>query len=78
MTNPIRSQVTFTQSGNDLVMTRNGAPTDSVRVTSWFTVPDNQLDFVQFTDQTLTVGRAEMEVGTRVHGGSHGERRQLV
>lgn len=35
-------------------MGRNGTPTDSVRVTNWFIVPDNQLDFVQFTDQTLT------------------------
>lgn len=54
VTNLTRSQVTFTQSGNDLVMARNGTPADSVRVTSWFTVPGNQLDFVQFTDQTLT------------------------
>jgi len=54
VTNLTRAQVTFTQSGNDLLMTRNGTPSDSVRVTNWFSVPGNQLDFVQFTDQTLT------------------------
>lgn len=54
LTNLTRSQMTLTRSGNDLVMTRNGTPTDSVRVTNWFTVTGNQLDFVQFTDQTLT------------------------
>jgi Ca2+-binding RTX toxin-like protein len=54
VTNLTRSQVTFTRSVNDLVMTRNGTPTDSVRVTDWFIVTGNQLDFVQFTDQTLS------------------------
>jgi Ca2+-binding RTX toxin-like protein len=49
-----RSQVTFSRSGNDLIMARNGSTTDRVRVTSWFTVTGNQLEFVQFTDQTLT------------------------
>lgn len=49
-----RSQVTFTRSGDDLLMSRNGSATDSVRVTNWFTVTDHQLNFVQFTDQTLT------------------------
>jgi Ca2+-binding RTX toxin-like protein len=57
ITNLTRSQVTFTRSANDLVMTRNGTTTDSVRVTDWFTVTGNQLNFVQFTDQTLTAAQ---------------------
>jgi Ca2+-binding RTX toxin-like protein len=54
VTNLTRSQVTFTQSGNDLLMSRNGSSTDSVRVANWFANNTAQLDFVQFTDQTLT------------------------
>jgi hypothetical protein len=46
-------QVTLAQSGNDLLITRNGVGTDSVRVTNWFTVSDNEIENVQFTDQTL-------------------------
>ncbi|HMN44942.1 MAG TPA: calcium-binding protein, partial [Povalibacter sp.] len=53
-TNLTRSQVTFSRSGDDLLMLRDAVDTDSVRVTNWFTVTGNQLDFVQFTDQTLT------------------------
>jgi trimeric autotransporter adhesin len=57
VTNLTSSQVTFTRSGNDLVMTRNGTATDNVRVLNWFTVTGNQLDFVQFTNQTLTAAQ---------------------
>jgi Ca2+-binding RTX toxin-like protein len=64
VTNLTRSQVTFTQSANDLVMTRNGTPTDRVRVTDWFAVAGNQLDFVQFTDQTLSAAQINAMFGS--------------
>lgn len=51
------SQVTFSRSGDDLLMTRDGSATDSVRVTNWFADSANQLDFVQFTNQTLTAAQ---------------------
>jgi Ca2+-binding RTX toxin-like protein len=57
VTNLTSAQVTFTRSGNDLLMTRTSTPTDNVRVLNWFTVPDSQLDFVQFTNQTLTAAQ---------------------
>jgi Ca2+-binding RTX toxin-like protein len=54
ITNLTRSQMTFTRSTNDLVITRNGTTTDNIRVLNWFTVTNSQLDFVQFSDQTMT------------------------
>jgi hypothetical protein len=56
-TNYTRAQVTFTRQTNDLVITRTGTPGDNVRVTNWFSVTGNQLNFVQFTDQTLTAAQ---------------------
>lgn len=56
-TNFTRANVTFTRETNDLVITRTGTPGDNVRVTNWFSVAGNQLDFVQFTDQTLTAAQ---------------------
>jgi hypothetical protein len=64
-TNMLRSNVTFAQSGNDLLITHNGVATDSVRVTNWFSVTGNQLDFVQFTDQQLT----NAQINSIVSGG---------
>lgn len=64
VTDLTRSEVTFSRSGNDLLMTRNGAPADSVRVTGWFTTPGNRLDFVQFTDQTLTAAQIDALPGS--------------
>jgi Ca2+-binding RTX toxin-like protein len=57
VTNLTRSQMTLSQSGNDLLISRNGSATDSVRVTNWFTDVSSQLDFVQFSDQTLTAAQ---------------------
>ena len=54
VTNLTRSQMTFVRSGADLLLNRNGVATDSIRVKNWFTTPTDQLDFVQFTDQTVT------------------------
>jgi Ca2+-binding RTX toxin-like protein len=53
-TNLAFSQVTLARSTNDLLITRNGSTTDSVRVTNWFTVTGNQIETVRFTDQSLT------------------------
>ncbi len=62
-TNLTNSQVTFSRSGDDLLMTRNGSATDSVRVTNWFADSANQLDFVQFTNQTLTAAQVNDLLG---------------
>ena len=62
-TNLAFSQVTLARSTNDLLITRNGTPTDSVRVTNWFTVTGNQIETVQFTDQSLTNAQINSLVG---------------
>lgn len=67
-TNLASSDVTFSRSGNDLLMTRNGSATDSVRVTNWFSVANNQLDFVQFTNQTLTNTQINALTGSSLMG----------
>ena len=65
-TNLTFSQVTLARSSNDLLITRNGTPTDSVRVSNWFTVTGNQIETVQFTDQSLT----NAQINSLVGGGS--------
>lgn len=62
-TNMTRSQVTFSRSANDLVITRNSTTTDNVRVGNWFAATNQQLDFVQFTDQTLTAAQINSLLG---------------
>jgi hypothetical protein len=57
VTNLTSSQVTFSRTGDDLLMTRNSTPSDNVRVLGWFADTGNQLDFVQFTNQTLTAAQ---------------------
>jgi hypothetical protein len=44
--NVTRVELTFARTGNDLLITRTAAPTDSVRVTNWFTATGNRIDFV--------------------------------
>jgi hypothetical protein len=63
------SQVTFSRSGDDLLMTRNGTASDSVRVLAWFADTGNQLDFVQFTNQTLSAAQIDTLVGGSLMGG---------
>ena len=57
VTNLTSSQVTFSRAGDDLLMTRTSTPSDNVRVLGWFADTGNQLDFVQFTNQTLTAAQ---------------------
>ena len=63
-TNVTSSQVSFTRSNNDLLISRNGSTTDSVRVSNWFTAAGNQLDVVQFTDRPLTSAQINALFGT--------------
>lgn len=65
-TNLAFNQVTLARSTNDLLISRSGSSTDSVRVTNWFTVTGNQIETVQFTDQTLT----NTQVNSLIGGGS--------
>jgi Ca2+-binding RTX toxin-like protein len=69
-TNLAFSQVTLARSTNDLLITRNGSATDSVRVTNWFTVTGNQIETVQFTDQVLT----NTQINSLIGGGSFAAR----
>jgi hypothetical protein len=50
-------------------MTRGAS--ESVRVTNWFTVTGNQLDFVQFTDQTLTSADINALFGSGLMSSAH-------
>jgi trimeric autotransporter adhesin len=69
VTNMTSSQVTFARSGNDLLMTRNSTTSDNVRVLGWFADTGNQLDFVQFTNQTLTAAQINTLVGSGLMSG---------
>jgi Ca2+-binding RTX toxin-like protein len=63
-TNIVRTALTFTRSGNDLVMTRTGS--DSVRVTGWFVAPSNRIDEILTSDgQTTTAD----EIDALIAGG---------
>ena len=53
-TNVVRTGLGFARSGNDLVVTRNGAPTDTVRVTNWFSATGNRVDFIDTSDGQST------------------------
>jgi hypothetical protein len=55
--NLTRSEFTFSRDGNDLLVSRNGSMTDSIRVNSWFVAIDRQIDSVQFSDQALTAAQ---------------------
>ena len=66
-TNLVFSQVTLARATNDLLISRNGSTTDSVRVSNWFTVTGNQIETVQFTDQTLT----NAQINSLIGGGSY-------
>ncbi|HET9864907.1 MAG TPA: calcium-binding protein [Steroidobacteraceae bacterium] len=59
------NQISFSRSGNNLVMTRIGVATDKVTVTNWFTASGNRLDFVNFTNGEVTAS----EIDTLVNGG---------
>jgi trimeric autotransporter adhesin len=56
-TNIASTAVSFSRSGDDLLITRTAIPTDNVRVTNWFTTPGDQLDIVQFTDVQLSAAQ---------------------
>jgi Ca2+-binding RTX toxin-like protein len=59
------TQITFSRTGNNLVMTSVGTPTDTVTVTNWFSATANRLDFVDFTNRQVTAA----EIDTLVNGG---------
>jgi Ca2+-binding RTX toxin-like protein len=54
------AQVAFTRSGNDLLMTRTGTPTDNVRVLNWFTDAGSQVDSVRFISNNVTLTAAQI------------------
>jgi hypothetical protein len=59
------NQVTFSRTGNNLVMTSGGVSSDVVTVTNWFSATGNRLDFVNFTNREVTAA----EIDTLVNGG---------
>ncbi len=61
-----RTQLSFSRTGNDLLMQRIGVSTDSVRVTNWFTVTGNQIDFMETTGGVVT---SAAEINALVAGG---------
>jgi Ca2+-binding RTX toxin-like protein len=61
-----RTQISFSRSGNDLLMQRIGVSTDSVRVTNWFTVIGNQIDFVETAGGAVT---SAAEINALIAGG---------
>mgnify|MGYP000851924213 CR=1 FL=1 len=68
-TDRARTALTFARSGNDLLVTRSGVPADSVRVTNWFTVPANQIDFVETTGGVVTTAA---DINALIAGGGSG------
>ena len=66
-TNVTRAELTFTRTGNDLVVTRAAAPTDKVTVTGWFTAAGNRVDFVDTSDGQSTTADA---IDALIGGGS--------
>jgi hypothetical protein len=50
-------------------MTRNSTASDNVRVLGWFADAGSQLDFMQFTNQTLTAAQINTLVGSSLTGG---------
>ncbi len=65
-TNVTRIQLSFARVGDDLVITRSAAPTDTVRVTGWFTATGNRLDFVDTSDGKATTAT---EIDALIAGG---------
>jgi hypothetical protein len=61
----LSTQVAFSKTGNNLIMTRVGTPTDAVTVTNWFSATANRVDFVNFTNREVTAA----EIDTLVNGG---------
>ncbi|HEV7605965.1 MAG TPA: putative Ig domain-containing protein [Steroidobacteraceae bacterium] len=59
------TQVAFSRTGNNLVMTRVGVTGDTVTVTNWFSATANRLDFVNFTN----VEKTAAQIDTLVAGG---------
>ncbi|MFO1378176.1 MAG: calcium-binding protein [Steroidobacteraceae bacterium] len=57
-TNVTRAELSFTRTGNDLVITRAAVPTDKVTVTGWFTATGNRIDFVDTSDALSTTADA--------------------
>jgi len=53
------SAITFSKSGNNLIMTRTATPTDTVTVTNWFAATANRLDFVNFTNKQVTAAQID-------------------
>ncbi len=61
-----RTQLSFAQSGSDLVISRVDLASDSVRVTGWFSATGNRIDVVETTGgQTTTAD----EIDTLIAGG---------
>lgn len=65
-TDVVRTGLSFARSGDDLVITRNGAPTDTVRVTNWFTATGNRVDFIDTSDGQST---SADDIDTLISGG---------
>ena len=63
-TNVVRTELSFSRVGDDLLITRTAAPTDSVRVSNWFVSPGNRVDLVDTSDgQTTTADEIDALIG---------------
>lgn len=59
-----RTQLSFSQSGNDLLISRVGSGIDSVRVSRWFSATGNRIDIVETTGgQTTTAHEIDALIG---------------
>jgi hypothetical protein len=64
-TNLSSDLMSFSRSGDNLVISRNGSTTSKVTVTNWFTATDHRLDLITFTNRQVTAA----EVDALVSGG---------
>ncbi len=64
--NLTRAELSYSRSADDLIITRTAVPTDTVRVSNWFTSPANRVDLVGTSDGLTTTAD---EIDTLVNGG---------
>jgi Ca2+-binding RTX toxin-like protein len=64
-----RAEFELSQDGDDLLIARIGIGTDSIRVTDWFAGAAHEIDFVQFSDETLTAADVNGEFEEGLMGG---------
>ncbi len=53
-TNIATNRLSFSQSGNDLLIARTNSSTDRVRVLNWFTDPGNRINWISTTDDDFS------------------------